>query len=173
MERLAAAVIQPSNTGCSAERPDNFASEDEMAEGKTTVDHKKIRKWAEERGGVPSTVKGTGGKKDAGILRLDFKPDDEGLAEISWEEFFEKFDNSNLAFLYQDKTQAGRVSRFHKFIERPTRRGAAAAARTATARRPAAKRTSSAKPAAKTASKAKPAAKAKAAPPRKTASKKR
>ena len=90
-----------------------------MAEGKTTTDHKKIRKWAEQRGGVPSTVKGTGGKKDAGMLRLDFKPDDEGLAEISWEEFFEKFDSSNLAFLYQDKTQAGRVSRFHKFIERP------------------------------------------------------
>jgi hypothetical protein len=143
-----------------------------MAEGKTTVDHKKIRKWAEERGGVPSTVKGTGSEKDAGILRLDFKPDDEGLSEISWEEFFEKFDNSNLAFLYQDKTQAGRVSRFHKFIERSARRGAAAS-RTAMARRTATKGASSAKPAAKTASKAKPAAKAKAAPPRKTASKKR
>jgi hypothetical protein len=142
-----------------------------MAEGKTTTDHNKIRKWAEQRGGVPSTVKGTGGKKDAGILRLDFKPDDEGLAEISWEEFFEKFDSSNLAFLYQDKTQAGRVSRFHKFIERPARRGSAAAS-TGGARRPAAKRASSAKPAAKTASsKAKPAAKAKSAPARKTAAK--
>ena len=142
-----------------------------MAEGKTTIDHKKIRKWAEERGGAPSTVKATGSKKDAGILRLDFKPADEGLEEVSWEEFFEKFDSSNLAFLYQDKTQAGRVSRFHKFIERPARRGAAAS-RTATARRPATKRTGTAKPAGKAVSKAKPATKAKAAPARKTASKK-
>ena len=90
-----------------------------MAEGKRTTDHNKIRKWAEQRGGVPSTVKGTAGKKkDAGILRLDFKPDDEGLAEISWEEFFEKFDEKRLVFVYQEKTAAGSPSRFNKFVNR-------------------------------------------------------
>jgi hypothetical protein len=32
--------------------------------------------------------------------------------------FFEKFDRENLAFLYQEKTAEGEVSRFHKFVER-------------------------------------------------------
>ena len=96
-----------------------------MSEGKTTTDHDEIRQWAEERGGVPSTVAGTerGGKKGAehaGILRLDFEPHDEGLEEISWDEFFEKFDKEKLAFLYQEETAGGETSRFHKFINRST-----------------------------------------------------
>jgi len=40
------------------------------------------------------------------------------LEEISWEEFFEKFDESHLQFLYQDKTKDGKISRFHKFVSR-------------------------------------------------------
>ncbi len=84
----------------------------------TTIDHDEIRRWAEKRGGVPSTVKGTGKKKAAGILRLDFEPKDEDLEEISWDEFFDKFDKESLAFLYQEKTAKGQVSRFHKFVER-------------------------------------------------------
>lgn len=84
----------------------------------TTIDHGKIRRWAEKRGGVPSTVKGTGKKKAAGILRLDFEPKDADLTEIPWDEFFDKFDKESLAFLYQEKTAKGQVSRFHKFVER-------------------------------------------------------
>ena len=95
-----------------------------MSEGKTTTDHDEIRQWAEERDGVPATVKGTakGGKsksEEAGILRIDFEPRDEALDEIPWEEFFEKFDKEKLAFLYQDETADGSTSRFHKFINRP------------------------------------------------------
>jgi hypothetical protein len=92
-----------------------------MSEGKTTTDHDEIRRWAEERGGVPASVKGTekSRKDDAGVLRLDFEPRDEKLEEISWEEFFEKFDREKLAFLYQEKTAKGETSRFHKFINRP------------------------------------------------------
>jgi len=89
-----------------------------MAEAKTTTDHSTIRKWAEQRGGVPSTVSGTGRKDDAGILRLDFEPKDSKLEPIGWDEFFEKFDKEKLAFLYQDKTEDGRESRFHKFVQR-------------------------------------------------------
>ncbi len=74
-------------------------------ESKTTTDHDEIRRWVEERGGQPATVKGTGGDDDAGLLRIDF-PGGSGdrLEEISWEDFFEKFDEKKLAFLYQDET---------------------------------------------------------------------
>ncbi|RAI45100.1 hypothetical protein [Rhodoplanes roseus] len=90
-----------------------------MSQGKVTTDHDAIRKWAEERGGHPATVKGTEtGKEHAGILRLDFDPRDEKLEELSWDEFFDKFEESDLAFLHQDKTADGKVSRFHKFVSR-------------------------------------------------------
>lgn len=85
---------------------------------KTTRDHDFIRRWAEERKGHPATVKGTGqGGEKAGILRIDFEEgeNDEGLGPISWEEFFEKFDESGLVFLYGEGD-----SRFNKFVSRET-----------------------------------------------------
>lgn len=86
-----------------------------------TTDHQVIRKWVEARKGKPSTVAGTErGGQAAGLLRIDFPEaePDQGLQEISWDEFFEKFDESNLAFLYQEQTADGRPSRFNKFVSR-------------------------------------------------------
>lgn len=84
----------------------------------TTTDHDEIRKWVEERDGKPATVKGTG--KEAGILRIDFPgySGEESLKEITWDEFFRKFEESNLQFLYQEETSSGKQSRFCKFISR-------------------------------------------------------
>ena len=42
----------------------------------------------------------------------------EGLDSIK--EFFAKFDEKNLAFLYQDTTASGAESRFFKFVSRET-----------------------------------------------------
>ena len=89
-----------------------------MARAQTTTDHEKIRQWAERRGGHPATVKATEKADEAGILRLDFDPPDDGLDHIEWDEFFEKFDDADLAFLFQEKTAGGKVSRFHKFVSR-------------------------------------------------------
>jgi hypothetical protein len=92
-----------------------------MSQAARTTDHKTIQKWVEKRGGRPATVKGTERKgEDAGLLRIDFPSDgmDPGLSEVSWEDFFEKFDESNLEFLYQDKTEDGKESRFCKFVNR-------------------------------------------------------
>jgi hypothetical protein len=83
-----------------------------------TTDHDEIRKWVEERGGTPASVKATGRRNEPGILRIDFEPRDPELEPISWEEFFAKFDKEKLAFLHQDKTADGHLSRFHKFINR-------------------------------------------------------
>jgi hypothetical protein len=89
-----------------------------MSQAKVTTDHSKIRSWAEQRGGHPATVRATSGDSQAGILRLDFDPKDESLKDVSWDEFFRKFDGEKLAFLYQDKTPEGKISRFHKFVDR-------------------------------------------------------
>jgi hypothetical protein len=90
----------------------------DMSESHTTTDHAKIKKWVDERDGVPATVKRTEQAGHAGLLRIDFGPKEENLEEISWDEFFQKFDEAHLQFLYQDKTKEGKISRFHKFVAR-------------------------------------------------------
>jgi len=81
---------------------------------RATTRHDEIRKWKETRGGKPATVKRTESHGEAGVLRIDF-PGYRGsvsLEEISWEEFFNKFDENQLTFLHQDKTSSGEESRF-------------------------------------------------------------
>ncbi|HEY9287298.1 MAG TPA: hypothetical protein VIT43_04660 [Candidatus Dormibacteraeota bacterium] len=91
-------------------------------EAKTTTKHEEIRRWVEERGGHPATVKSTHHDGDPGLLRIDF-PGYSGEGEleaISWDEFFKKFDEKKLAFLYQDELKTGEESRFFKFVSRET-----------------------------------------------------
>jgi hypothetical protein len=88
-----------------------------MSDSATTTDHKVIRKWAEERDGRPATG-ATEEDGHAGILQIDFGPAEDRLEAIEWDEFFAKFDESELAFLYQDRTKDGKLSRFHKFVRR-------------------------------------------------------
>jgi hypothetical protein len=91
-----------------------------MAETHTTTDHDEIKRWVEERDGRPSRVKGTARQGDAesGLLRIDFGEPEETLEEISWDEFFEVFDDRELAFLYQDDKGPGRKSYFCKLVSR-------------------------------------------------------
>jgi len=88
-------------------------------EAQVTTDHDEIRNWVEERGGNPSVVKGTE-SRDSALLRIDYPGfSGEGKLEpIEWQEFFKIFDENNLAFLYQDETADGELSRFSKFINR-------------------------------------------------------
>jgi hypothetical protein len=85
-----------------------------------TTDHDFIRRWAEQRRGKPTCVLGTGGGGDAGVLRIDF-PGYTGrgkLQPISWDEWFDKFDQQNLALLYQEQTKGGQRSNFNKLVSR-------------------------------------------------------
>lgn len=86
----------------------------------TTTDHNTIRRWAEERGGKPSAVAATSSEGDPGIIRIDFPGYSGGdsLDEISWDEWFEAFEENNLAFVYQDTTAEGERSNFNKLVSR-------------------------------------------------------
>jgi hypothetical protein len=92
------------------------------AGSQVTTDHDQIREWAEERGAHPACVRGTGGKGDTGMIRLDFPgySGADSLEEISWDDFFRKFDEQGLALLYQDSTARGQKSNFNKLIARET-----------------------------------------------------
>lgn len=91
-----------------------------MSTSNQTHDHQVIRKWAEERGGVPARVKGTERNGDEGLLRIHFPEygDSKELEQIGWENFFKDFEKDKLDFLYQDKKEDGQTSTFHKLVSR-------------------------------------------------------
>ena len=87
------------------------------------TDHDEIREWAEERGAKPACVQRTG-QGEIGMIRLEFpgapNANDANLDEIGWEDFFGKFDESQLALLVQDELASGGKSNFNKLIGRET-----------------------------------------------------
>lgn len=87
---------------------------------KTTTDHEEIRHWVEAHDGKPVSVRGTEGADQAGVLRFDFPggAGDEQLEEISWDDWFAKFDDAGLALLYQERKAEGSDSTFFKLVRR-------------------------------------------------------
>jgi len=88
---------------------------------KTTTDHEEIREWVESHDGAPASVRGTERNGDeAGVLRIDFPggTGDDRLEHISWDEWFDKFDDEGLAFLYQQEKADGSDSTFFKLVSR-------------------------------------------------------
>jgi hypothetical protein len=84
----------------------------------TTIDHDRIRQWAESKGGKPAAVDRTHSEEDVGLIRIMF-PDapnshHDHLVEISWDEFFEEFEAKQLALILDEK------SLFNKLIGRDT-----------------------------------------------------
>ena len=62
-------------------------------------------------------------QRDRGSFRgrdpsVRFPEPDEKLEVISWDDFFETFEDRQLALIYQDKTSDGKQSRFSKFVRR-------------------------------------------------------
>jgi hypothetical protein len=88
-----------------------------------TTHHEVIRQWAEERGGVPATVEGTEHGDHLGVLRIDFGGDDSNLRRVSWEEWFNTFDDRGLNFIYQEQRTDGTQSNFFR-LENPKREDA-------------------------------------------------
>lgn len=84
-----------------------------MASATRTREHDEIRRWVEERGGIPTVVKGT-----EGLLRIDFIEGEESggredkLEEVTWDRWFEIFDDSELDFLYSPEGD----SKFFKLV---------------------------------------------------------
>jgi hypothetical protein len=85
---------------------------------KSTTDHDDILRWAKKHHAKPAAVKRTHSDDSVGIIRLMF-PDapqskHEELEEISWDEFFEQFDERGLVLLYEED------SNFNKLVSQET-----------------------------------------------------
>jgi hypothetical protein len=88
-----------------------------------TTHHEVIKRWAEERGGVPATVAGTEHGDHLGVLRFDFGGESDNLRHVTWEEWFGTFDARRLNFIYQEERSDGRQSNFFR-LESPEREDA-------------------------------------------------
>ena len=77
-----------------------------------TADHAEIRRWVEEHGGRPGLVAGKDGRER---LAVAFAADDG--RDVSWEEFFERFDRESLAFAYNPDTN-GETTETAKLVSR-------------------------------------------------------
>lgn len=92
-----------------------------QSQSTVTTEHETIRAWAEEHDATPATVRGTQGGDAPGVLTLDvegYGAGEEQLEHISWDAWFEKFESSELAFLYQEEKASGEDSTFFKLIGR-------------------------------------------------------
>lgn len=74
-----------------------------------TTDHEEIRAWAAGRGGMPAIIEGT----EAG-LRFDWGEGDMDVMRLSWNEFFDIFEEQGLAFAHIEEDD----SSVYEFVPR-------------------------------------------------------
>jgi hypothetical protein len=88
-----------------------------MVGPRVTTNHEEIRQWVEDRGGRPVLLhlSGISSSPSLSIIFSD-SPSPTSSEELTWDDFFSKFDEQKLAFLYQDFTSDGAKSKFAKFI---------------------------------------------------------
>lgn len=87
----------------------------------TTIDHDKIRGWAEARRGVPAhSTSGKLARSDPRTLRIRFLGDGRPgqIEPIQWREWFQRFDELHLAFVFEERTPDGQPSKVSKLIRR-------------------------------------------------------
>lgn len=75
-----------------------------MESKRVTIDHDEIEKWVGSEGGKPAVLRGR--KGEAGTLRIIFPEaeEEELLEEISWDDFFKKFEEEHLALAFRESS---------------------------------------------------------------------
>ena len=92
------------------------------SETRTTTDHDEIREWVQARQGFPAAVRGTGNDDamnfDPGELRIDVSngAGEDGLIPLSWDDWFDKFDREQLAFVYQEGKTSGDDATYYELV---------------------------------------------------------
>jgi hypothetical protein len=84
-----------------------------------TTDHDFIRDWTAGHSGMPAMYRRIG-QIGQGDLVINFPGDgsDEPLVDISWADFFQRFEDQNLAFVYQESDTGAENERFYGLIDR-------------------------------------------------------
>jgi len=78
-----------------------------------TTDREQIREWAEEHEAVPVLAEETG----ASGLRLLSNPDDDRGEQLSWDQFFERFETESLALRYRETATMSEGQPAYEFVD--------------------------------------------------------
>jgi hypothetical protein len=78
-----------------------------------TIEHAQIMEWTQSRGGSPVIDKSS----DNVCPVIRFNSDGHGT-QVSWDEWMSAFERGEWAFIYQDRTADGELSRSWKVIPR-------------------------------------------------------
>jgi hypothetical protein len=77
-----------------------------------TIEHRQIIDWTRSRGGHPAIHRR---RAESAKPVICFSPE---AAGVSWDEWMSVFDGGEWAFIYQDRTPEGELSRTWKIIPR-------------------------------------------------------
>lgn len=93
------------------------------AHTRATTDHEMIRQWVRERGGAPSMARRVGQPAE-GALVVNFPDDgsDGPVVDISWADFFQRFEDQNLAFVYRESLPEAEDAYYYQLVDRDTLR---------------------------------------------------
>lgn len=84
---------------------------------KRTTNHIRIKEWAKKRNAKPSVIRDEG--ETTGLIQFDFPGyAKQNLQEISWEQWFDFFEENKLELAYQEHTEEGHRSNFNKLVDR-------------------------------------------------------
>jgi hypothetical protein len=86
----------------------------DRAAWQVTTDRERVREWAEEHETAPVLAEETGG---AGLLLLS-NPDDDRGEQLSWDQFFERFEAQSLALRYRETATRGEGQPAYEFVGR-------------------------------------------------------
>ena len=91
-----------------------------MKDTVSTTNHNEIQQWAEEKEGIPATLKNQDEEASNLIIRILFSDDKnvDQAREIPWDQFFKLFEEHKLAFVYKHENFGGALSNFHRFVFR-------------------------------------------------------
>jgi hypothetical protein len=93
---------------------------------KVTTNHDEIRQWSERVGARPAVIDHADAGGDKVGLRLDFPgrddeaelPDGVEKGTISWEDFFERFEEQQLEFIFEEEPNEEDKTQWYRFGKR-------------------------------------------------------
>lgn len=93
---------------------------------KVTTDHHEIKLWSQAHRGRPEIVDDPTSTGDEPFLRIDFPGDEDNVfleentpeKRVTWDNFFAKFDELQLAFMYEENAEGEDLSLAYRFIKR-------------------------------------------------------
>jgi hypothetical protein len=90
-----------------------------------TTDHNIIRQWAEKHNGAPQIIDALDALGDTVGIRIDFPGHRDEVystrtqsTPITWDRFFEIFEDQKLAFVFVDDVEVKDITQAYHFIKR-------------------------------------------------------